>query len=426
MRILLSAYACEPNRGSEPGVGWNMAQTIARRHQVHVLTSATHKPGIEAEMAQHPNPNLTFSYLDPLGWVYDWSREKRFQVDVHLHYYMWQIKAYQVAKRLHQREAFDLAHHVTYVKYYSPSFLAWLPIPFLWGPVGGAEAAPQAFWCDFNRKNKLYETLRNTARGLGELDPFVAMTAKRSTMLWATTNDTAERLRSLAGKQSADRVEVMSALYLENIDELSQYPLDAAGPMRFISLGRLLHWKGFHLGLKAFAAAKLPDAEFWVVGTGPEEDALKALAQSLGIAHQVKFWGRLPQPEAMDCLTRSTVLVHPSLHDSGGWVCLEAMATGRPVICLDLGGPGVQVTAQTGFKIPATNPTQSIAGMADAMQQLSADRSLLQRLSAAGQAHIRSQYNGEHREVFINQLYDKLVQEHRSVVGNNNATVQQG
>jgi glycosyltransferase involved in cell wall biosynthesis len=415
MRILLSAYACEPNRGSEPGVGWNMAQTIARRHQVHVLTSATHKPGIEAEMAQHPNPNLTFSYLDPLGWVYDWSREKRFQVDVHLHYYLWQIKAYQVAKRLHQREPFDLAHHVTYVKYYSPSFLAWLPIPFLWGPVGGAEAAPKAFWGDFNLKNKLYETLRNTARSLGELDPFVAMTAKRSTMLWATTNDTAQRLRSLGG----DRVEVMSALYLENIDELSQYPLDVEGPLRFISMGRLLHWKGFHLGLKAFAAANLPEAEFWVVGTGPEEDALKALAQSLGIAHQVKFWGRLPQPEAMDCMTRSTVLVHPSLHDSGGWVCLEAMATGRPVICLDLGGPGVQVTAQTGFKIPATNPTQSIAGMADAMQQLSADRGLLQRLSQGGQAHIRSQYNGEHREVFINQLYDKLVSEHLAATSDN-------
>src|SRR2546430_4418443 len=42
---------------------------------------------------------------------------------------------------------------------------------------------------------------------------------------------------------------------------------------------------------------------------------------------------------------------HPSLHDSGGWVCLEAMAAGRPVICLDLGGPGYQVTEESGIKI---------------------------------------------------------------------------
>ncbi len=407
MKILLSAYACEPNRGSEPGVGWNMAKTIARHHQVHVLTSATHRPGIEAELQQHPQPNLQVTYLDPLGWVYDWSREKRFQVDVHLHYYLWQIKAYQVAKQLHPQEKFDLAHHVTYVKYYSPSFLSLLPIPFLWGPVGGAEAAPKAFWQDFNPKNKLYETLRNIARTIGELDPFVGMTARRSAMLWATTQDTACRLAVLGG----DRVEVMSesSLYAAEIDRLSQYKLQHHAPMRFISLGRLLHWKGFHLGLRAFAAANLTEAEYWIVGAGPEEASLKALAAQLNVADQVKFWGGLSRAEAMHCLSQSAVLVHPSLHDSGGWVCLEAMATGRPVICLDLGGPGTQITRETGFKIPAIEPAQSIAGIAAAMQQLAGDRDLLQRLGQAGQQRIRQHYNWDHREVFLNQLYAQLV-----------------
>ena len=51
------------------------------------------------------------------------------------------------------------------------------------------------------------------------------------------------------------------------------------------------------------------------------------------------------------------MLIHPSLHDSGGWVCLEAMAAGRPVICLDLGGPGLQVTEKTGIKVKASTPT---------------------------------------------------------------------
>lgn len=409
MKILLSAYACEANRGSEPGVGWHMAQTIARKHQVHVLTSATHKTGIEAELRQHPKPNLQFTYVDPLGWIYDWSRERRFQVDAHIHYYLWQIKAYTIAKQLHQWEQFDLAHHVTYVKYYSPSFLSLLPIPFLWGPVGGAEVAPAPFWQDFNTKNKIYETLRNIARTIGELDPFVRMTARRSAMSWATTNDTASRLRVLGG----DRVEVMSesSLDLEDIEKLSQYKLQPDEPPRFISLGRLLHWKGFHLGLRAFAEANLAEAEYWIVGTGPEEATLKALAQKLQVEHQVKFWGGLPHVEAMKCLSQCAVLVHPSLHDSGGWVCLEAMATGRPVICLDLGGPGVQVTAETGFKVPATNPEESIAGMASAMRQLAGDRNLLQTMGQAGQRRIREHYTWEHREVFLTQLYAKLVQQ---------------
>ena len=64
------------------------------------------------------------------------------------------------------------------------------------------------------------------------------------------------------------------------------------------------------------------------------------------------------------------MLVHPSLHDSGGWVCLEAMAAGKPVICLDLGGPGEQVTRETGFKIPALDPDQAVKDMARAMAVL--------------------------------------------------------
>ena len=45
MRILLSAYACEPNRGSEPGNGWNWAVHLARDgHEVYVLTTSVGKP----------------------------------------------------------------------------------------------------------------------------------------------------------------------------------------------------------------------------------------------------------------------------------------------------------------------------------------------------------------------------------------------
>ena len=51
MKVLVSAYACEPNKGSEPGVGWNIANAIAQEYEVWVLTTATHKKGIEAELA---------------------------------------------------------------------------------------------------------------------------------------------------------------------------------------------------------------------------------------------------------------------------------------------------------------------------------------------------------------------------------------
>ncbi len=408
MKILLSAYACEPNRGSEPGVGWNMAQAIAKRHQVCVLTSNTHRAAIEAELANNPIPNLKIAYFDPLGWLYDWSQEgKRPLVGVHLHYYLWQIWAYFVGRSLHQAIQFDIAHHVTYVKYQSPSFLSLLPIPFVWGPVGGAEAAPQPFWKDFSLRNKIYEIMRTMARRVGEGDPFVSMTIRRSAVIWATTDDTSKRLFKLGAKS----VEVMSesSLHEFEINQLQQPPVQNS-PMRFISMGRLLHWKGFHLGLQSFAKANLPDAEYWILGIGPEQARLKRLAEQLKIAHQVKFWDRLPREESLQKLAQSHVLVHPSLHDSGGWVCIEAMATGRPVICLNLGGPGVQVTDETGIKVLAQTPEQAVQDLAQAMRKLAHNPELRDRMGQAGQQRVREVYSWDSREQRLTKIYEELAQ----------------
>ena len=47
MNILLSAYACEPNKGSEPGVGWSLAIEMSKHHNVWVITRDNNKSAIE-------------------------------------------------------------------------------------------------------------------------------------------------------------------------------------------------------------------------------------------------------------------------------------------------------------------------------------------------------------------------------------------
>jgi glycosyltransferase involved in cell wall biosynthesis len=417
LKVLISAYACEPGRGSEPGVGWNTAREVAQQHQVWVLTSQTHRREIEAELRQRPIPNLKIIYLDPLGWIYDWSQEgRRPHWDVHLHSYLWQIRAYFVARQLHQQINFDLAHHVTYVKYSTPSLISLLPLPFLWGPVGGGESSPPGFWAELSLRAKLYETLRIWARRLGELDPLVRLTARRSDLIWATTAETAQRLLALGGhvqaaNVQAANVQVVSQVGLNQAElaALTSYASTDPPPVRFISIGRLLHWKGFHLGLQAFAEADLPaSAEYWIVGEGPEQAALQHLTQQLGIAHQVKFWHKLPRTETLQQLGNCLALVHPSLHDSGGLVCLEAMAAGCPVICLDLGGPAVQVTAQTGFKIAAHSPKQAVQDLAAAMTQLAANPELHSQLAQAGQQRAR-EFSWSKKAEQLSQIYQAMV-----------------
>lgn len=410
MKILLSAYACEPNQGSEPGVGWNLVRQVSQYHQIWVLTSNCHRPGIEAELACNPNPNLHFICFDPFGWFLDWSQEgKKVMWGVQLHYYLWQIWAYFVARKWHREIGFDLAHHVTYVQYARPSFISLLPLPFLWGSVGGGESAPKPFWKDFSSRGKKYETLRNLARWLGERDPFVRLTARRSLLAWATTQDTASRLRLLGAKNV--QVFPEAGLPKDEIEHLAQCKVPNRSPVRFISMGRLLHWKGFHLGLQAFAKADLPkDTEYWIFGEGPERERLQALIEELNMTDRIKLWGRLPREESLQKMQECHVLVHPSLHDSGGWVCLEAMAAGRPVICLDLGGPAVQVTEETGLKVRANTPDQAIRDLAQAMTQLAHNPELRSLLGQAGQQRVRENFAWESKGKFLAQVYEEILE----------------
>ena len=411
MKILMSAYSCEPGVGSERGVGWNVAIEAAKYNQVWVLTRPDEsKQAIEAQLKSDPIPNLHFIYFTLPLWQDSlrWGQSGAMQI----HYYLWQVQAYFVARKLHRELNFDVCHHVTFVKYSSPSFLSFLSIPFIWGPVGGGESAPMPFWADFSPKNKIYETLRWLSRSLGELDPFARKTAQRSAIAYVTTEDTAIRVRKMGASQV--KIAPETGMSPQDIEQLAQCPPPTASPVRFISIARLLHWKGFHLGLRAFAQANLPDAEYWILGEGPELDRLEALAVNLGIADRVKFWGLQSRSSVLLKLGQSSALVHPSLHDSGGWVCLEAMAAGRPVICLDLGGPAQQVTAETGFKVPALDPESAVTALAAAMVRVAQSADLRLQMGKAGQQRVKSYYTWAAKGKNLATTYATLAAEHQS------------
>ena len=390
IKVLISAYACEPGKGSEPGVGWNWVRQIADfAKEVWVITRANNRKVIEKALAQKPMSNVHWIYFDLPKWARFWKKGQR---GVHLYYYLWQIGIYFLAKKLHKKVGFDLVHHVTFVNYWKPSFLSLLPVPFVWGPVGGGESSPKIFYKTFSWRGRIYECMRDFARWLGEHDPFVRFTAKRAAIALATTQETAKRICRLGAK----KVKILSqvALSEEEISFLNSLPQHKKNPFRFISIGRLLHWKGFHLGIMAFAkfVKEYPQSEYWIVGDGPERRNLENLAKRLGVLDKIKFWGKLPREETLKKLAKCNVLVHPSLHDSGGWVCVEAMAAGRPVICLDLGGPALQVTEETGFKIPAYTPEQVVENIAEAMLKLAIDLAFRQKLALMCKERVKKEF----------------------------------
>jgi glycosyltransferase involved in cell wall biosynthesis len=165
------------------------------------------------------------------------------------------------------------------------------------------------------------------------------------------------------------------------------------------------------MGLKAFSVflREFPSSEYWFVGDGPERRNLELIAERLSIADRVRFYGELPRIETLRKLSESDMLVHPSLHDSGGWVCLEAMALGKPVLCLDLGGPGMQVTDETGFKLRAKTTRQTVHDLGDAMSQLAGDSNLSLKMGEAARRRVAEIFDWDKKGDWINKIYQELV-----------------
>jgi len=405
MRILVSAYACEPNHGSEPGVGWNWVDQIARFHDVWVLTRQSNKSGIELAVRRQPMPNVHWVYVDLPAWARFWKRGQR---GVHLYYYLWQVAAYVRARRLDREVRFDVVHHVTFVNYWIPSLLVFLPRPFVWGPVGGGESAPQSFLRTLTRHGRRYERARQFARAFGERDWFVRRTARRARTVLATTVETAARVQQLGARDV--RIVSQAALPKDDIVRLADLPVRTSGLFRVASVGRLVEWKGFHLALTAFAMLResIPGSEYWIIGEGPARRRLERTVSGLGLENAVRLTGSMSREGLFDHLAKCDVLIHPSLHDSGAWVCAEAMAARRPVVCLALGGPSLQVTANAGFVIRAESPDAAVREMAAALIRLARDASLRQRMGEAARERVMEACRWDERGDFIDSLYHDL------------------
>jgi glycosyltransferase involved in cell wall biosynthesis len=96
--------------------------------------------------------------------------------------------------------------------------------------------------------------------------------------------------------------------------------------------------------IRAFALLQkqIPDSKLLLVGSGPQEDSLKALVDQLGIDHAVEFWG--VRRDISDILQASDVFSLTSLSEAASLTLLEAMANGCPVAITDVGGNGEHIT----------------------------------------------------------------------------------
>lgn len=114
MKVLISAYDCKPNYGSEPGNGWNWSWHLAELDcEIWVLTLIDNQAAIEAELALSPISNLHFVYISIPQWIKRYFKIPLGDFSWQSDYLGWQWRATKIAKQLDQEQGFDVIHHVT-------------------------------------------------------------------------------------------------------------------------------------------------------------------------------------------------------------------------------------------------------------------------------------------------------------------------
>ena len=121
LKVLVSAYACSPIRGSEDGVGWGWIKSISRYHDVYVITAAYHRRDIEAAIAKSAvgHSRIYFHYVPHKPWHYEPSKgwllieNSMLKPIMNLAYKSWQRDAYSLAKEIHKKFGFNLVHQLT-------------------------------------------------------------------------------------------------------------------------------------------------------------------------------------------------------------------------------------------------------------------------------------------------------------------------
>ena len=402
VKILLSAFAYAPNTGSESGVGWRWALELARNHEVYVVTDVTRQPYVEASGVGFP-ADLHVVYYRP-RWI-AWMPLNSFTAQ--LVFALWQYGLPFFAKKLHGRQRFDLAIHSTYGVFRHPSFLGTLGIPFIYGPVGGGEDAPWALKKSIHRWEKVREVTRSLGNQLARLNPFLRFAYSRATLILATTDETRRALPYPA----SERAIVYSNMGVD-MPATVPTPRKPGAPMRTLFAGRLLGWKGAHLAIRAVAQALKAGAniEFTLLGKGPYGRELRRLAAQQGVADKIRWVDHVPFQEFHAFMQQHHCFLYPSLHDSGGTVVIDAQACGLPVICLDLGGPGTNVTTDTAMIVNTARQSEAdvVAGLSAALVTLAGDESRRQTMCNAAAEHARKTMNWEQRVNGALELVDGL------------------
>ena len=408
MKVLISAVSCNPYLGSEYFVGWAAVRALARDHELWVLTGRRSQPDLERAAAEGRVPaNVHFVFA---GEFQPWHPNRmRARIQSWREYQHFARASLPVARQLHAQVNFDVAHHVTIVTWRVASPLWQLGIPFVFGPIGGAEQFPARFFPMLSPSATAFELARMGSNVISRLAPRVRRCLQKAAHVFAANAETKRLVTTVRGSQNG--VSLLSAAFYSDTqaEGFSRFApgKNLAGPLRLFAAGIIDGRKGVTLALAALARAKAAGVKFHyrIGATGPEIPHLKKQTMQLGLSTEVEFAENLRGEAYQRELGRTHVFLLPSLRESAGLTMMEAMLAGAVPVVADCGGPGFIVTETCGYKIPVLNREQMVAQLADTIIAIDRNRQIILEKGRAASRRIATEFSEENYRAKVNAVY---------------------
>ena len=381
IKVLINAYACSPNMGSEPGMAWNWCVNLARYCELFIITEGEFRERIETVVPTLPHGQNMHFYYNPVPekvrqmcWNQgDWRFYK--------YYKRWQKKTAEIAEDICQKENVDILHQLNMIGFREPGYLWQVSkktgIPFVWGPIDAKDSFPMAYAQNADFKIQMFLRIKNLITRLQlRFSRRVKAAAKQACVVVGASSNSVKSLKNYLNIDAS----LVNETGCNISSEIGFAEIKYKDAFDILWVGKFDFRKQLELALRAIAAMKLDNIRLHIVGGGNDEP-YKNLASDLGISSCCVWHGLVSHDTVQNMMKQCDVLLFTSVAEGTPHVVLEAIANGLPVICFDTCGHGDCVTNDVGIKIPLTNPEQSVKDFANAISMLHDNRTLLQTMS---------------------------------------------
>jgi glycosyltransferase involved in cell wall biosynthesis len=403
--ILASAYAVNPYKGSEDGMGWNFIRQIARHHRVIAITRVNNRPHIERYMVERPDETysrIQFYYFDLPYWMRFWKKGSRGAM---LYFWMWQKALPAFVRRM--KVTYDIVHNVNFHNDWTPSYLWKLRKPFVWGPVGHHPLIPAQYLKAYSSRYIIKDRLAWLIKtAFWKLSPDLRRTVQHAQHILCMNSAVAHAIE-LEGRPHSIIPSVAT-------DDFGYHANVVHDKFRLLSAGRLVPLKGFDLAIASYAkflqsldAAERSRCELVIVGSGPEKEFYKKLVANLGIRPYVTLIEWMDRSELMKLYASSAAFLFPS-HEGAGMVVAEAMSFGLPIICLDNTGPGEFVTDTSGLAVMSGGVEETVESLAHAIRTLYANPAGRAQLGEGARKRFEEHFDWNVRGEQLRDIYNRL------------------